>query len=292
MSETVVSVTPDDGGYSIQAVSERCGINPVTLRAWERRYGLLKPSRTAKGHRRYSEEQLARVQAVVQWLEKGVPIRQVQALLDSSSATNELMAEPVWQEARERALEALESLNLRRLEQQLNGLLADYGHARVITEFSDPLREQLSLSPSLSLQAAMLHSLLTQKWSGKALSLAPGRKRVGWVLVPLGDPLAALELAMVMNVPLWCLNQPADVDALIQRHASHPHFGVLWVANALPNAVQRARWLPSETPTFPACIWGPLAEQMAGDLPGVHLLEGSRTDVADALLDHDLEMSS
>ncbi len=30
--------------YSIGEVAERCGINPVTLRAWQRRrYGLLKP---------------------------------------------------------------------------------------------------------------------------------------------------------------------------------------------------------------------------------------------------------
>ncbi|MEQ9509267.1 MAG: MerR family DNA-binding transcriptional regulator, partial [Alloalcanivorax xenomutans] len=27
---------------TIQAVSRRCGVNPVTLRAWERRYGLIR----------------------------------------------------------------------------------------------------------------------------------------------------------------------------------------------------------------------------------------------------------
>ena len=288
MSDLAAAMKPDDGGYSIQAVSERCGVNPVTLRAWERRYGLLKPSRTAKGHRRYSEQQLARVQAVVQWLEKGVPIRQVQALLDSS-ATTDSNAEPIWHQAREQALASLEALNLRRLEQQLNGLLADYGHARVIAEFSDPLREQLAISPSLSLQAALLHSLLTQKWSGKALSLAPGRTRRGWVLVPLGDPLAALELAMVINGPVWCLDQPADYDTLLQRHADHPHFGVVWLADALPSAAQRARWLPSQEADFPACIWGPLAHQLAADMPGVAVLAGSRAEAAEALQNVNLE---
>lgn len=288
MSESAVAMEPDDSGYSIQAISERCGVNPVTLRAWERRYGLLKPSRTAKGHRRYSEQQLARVQAVVQWLEKGVPIRQVQALLDSSSSAD-VTAEPVWQQAREQALGSLEALNLRRLEQQLNGLLADYGHARVIAEFSDPLREQLAISPSLSLQAAMLHSLLTRKWSGKALALAPGRTRRGWILVPLGDPLAALELAMVINAPVWCLDQPADYDALLQGHECHPHFGVIWLADALPSAAQRARWLPGQAPDFPACIWGPLAQQLATDMPGVSVLTGSRAEVAEALQMFNLE---
>lgn len=292
MSERSASRDTDEAGYSIQAVSERCGVNPVTLRAWERRYGLLKPSRTAKGHRRYSEAQLARVQSVVQWLEKGVPIRQVEALLSSATGSEDVTAEPVWQEAREQALAALETLNMRRLEQQLNGLIADYGHARVIAEFSDPLREQLALSPSLSMQAALLHSLLTQKWSGKALSLAPARTKPGWVLVPLGDPLAALELAMVMNMPLWCLNQAADFEAIVQRHDAHPHFGVVWVADALPGAAQRARWLPAHTPAFPTAIWGPLAQQLAADLPGVLLLKGSRSAAADALSKCHLEAQS
>ena len=35
--------------YSIGDVAERCGINPVTLRAWQRRYGLLKPQRSEGG---------------------------------------------------------------------------------------------------------------------------------------------------------------------------------------------------------------------------------------------------
>ena len=42
--------------YSIGDVAERCGINPVTLRAWQRRYGLLKPQRSEGGHRLFDEE--------------------------------------------------------------------------------------------------------------------------------------------------------------------------------------------------------------------------------------------
>ena len=38
----------------IRELSSLTGVNSVTLRAWERRYGLLKPQRTPKGHRLYS----------------------------------------------------------------------------------------------------------------------------------------------------------------------------------------------------------------------------------------------
>ena len=40
--------------YPIRVVAERTGINPITLRAGERRYGLIRPRRTPKGHRLYS----------------------------------------------------------------------------------------------------------------------------------------------------------------------------------------------------------------------------------------------
>jgi hypothetical protein len=36
--------------FPMRTVSVITGVNPVTLRAWERRYGLIKPARTAKGH--------------------------------------------------------------------------------------------------------------------------------------------------------------------------------------------------------------------------------------------------
>ncbi|MBT8131818.1 MAG: MerR family DNA-binding transcriptional regulator, partial [Gammaproteobacteria bacterium] len=49
-----MSTKPESGLddlYPIRTVVSLTGINAVTLRAWERRYGLVKPKRTAKGHR-------------------------------------------------------------------------------------------------------------------------------------------------------------------------------------------------------------------------------------------------
>ena len=41
--------------FPIREVSRLTGVNPVTLRAWERRYGLIQPTRTDSGHRLYSQ---------------------------------------------------------------------------------------------------------------------------------------------------------------------------------------------------------------------------------------------
>jgi len=56
---------------SIGEVSRRTGVTVPTLRAWERRYGLLVPVRTAGGHRRYSDDDVRRVLAVLELTGQG-----------------------------------------------------------------------------------------------------------------------------------------------------------------------------------------------------------------------------
>lgn len=89
----------DEGLYPIRTVSEVSGVNAITLRAWERRYGLFSPKRTPKGHRLYSEKDIHRIRQVLQLLAKGVSIGRVaNALKNEQHISNmpELMvAEPL-----------------------------------------------------------------------------------------------------------------------------------------------------------------------------------------------------
>lgn len=71
--------------YSIGDVAERCGINPVTLRAWQRRYGLLKPQRSEGGHRLFDEEDIQRIEEIKRWISSGTPVGKVKALLETST---------------------------------------------------------------------------------------------------------------------------------------------------------------------------------------------------------------
>lgn len=48
--------------YSIQFVSNITGINPHTIRAWEKRYSAVVPKRNESGRRIYSEEEVERLQ--------------------------------------------------------------------------------------------------------------------------------------------------------------------------------------------------------------------------------------
>jgi len=68
----------------IRTVSSLTGVNPVTLRAWERRYNLLRPTRTAKGHRLYTMADVDLIKQVVTLLDGGMSISQVQSVLQGN----------------------------------------------------------------------------------------------------------------------------------------------------------------------------------------------------------------
>ncbi len=74
---------PCEEAFSITQVSEITGVNSVTLRAWQRRYGLLKPLRNEKGHRFYTANDIELIKNILSWLDKGVSIGKVKPLLDT-----------------------------------------------------------------------------------------------------------------------------------------------------------------------------------------------------------------
>jgi DNA-binding transcriptional MerR regulator len=72
-------VAHGDGLLRIGELSRRVGVPVESLRAWERRYGLLQPARTPGGFRLYSEEDLQRVLAMRAGLERGLSAAQAAA---------------------------------------------------------------------------------------------------------------------------------------------------------------------------------------------------------------------
>lgn len=73
--------------FPIREVCRLTGINPVTLRAWERRYGLIQPTRTDSGHRLYSLADIEAVRNILAWTERGVAVSKVGSILERSAAT-------------------------------------------------------------------------------------------------------------------------------------------------------------------------------------------------------------
>ena len=92
---------------NIAALSRRTGIAPDTLRKWEQRYGILRPTRTAGGQRRYSELDVARVEWLRDRIAEGYRIGEAAALLAASPE-----AARTAEELREALLRAVDDSDL------------------------------------------------------------------------------------------------------------------------------------------------------------------------------------
>ncbi|MNF46839.1 HTH-type transcriptional repressor YcgE [compost metagenome] len=73
--------------FPIREVARLTGVNPVTLRAWERRYGLIQPTRTESGHRLYSMTDIEQIRSILGWIGRGVAVSKVGRILTQNRAT-------------------------------------------------------------------------------------------------------------------------------------------------------------------------------------------------------------
>ncbi|WP_299026818.1 MerR family transcriptional regulator [uncultured Thermanaerothrix sp.] len=74
MDKPELSHDPHAPVYNIKAVSRLVGLPSVTLRAWERRYGLPRPRRGHQGYRLYSEYDLHLLRWLKQQVDTGISI--------------------------------------------------------------------------------------------------------------------------------------------------------------------------------------------------------------------------
>lgn len=114
--------------YTIGEVALLCDINPVTLRAWQRRYGLLKPQRTDGGHRLFNDADIDRIREIKRWIDNGVQVSKVKVLLSSDSSEQP----NGWREQQEILLHYLQSSNLHSLRLWVKERGQDYIARRII----------------------------------------------------------------------------------------------------------------------------------------------------------------
>jgi DNA-binding transcriptional MerR regulator len=65
----------DEPFFNLKAVIKQTGLKPDTLRAWERRYGLPVPERSAGGHRLYSQHDISTIKWLIARQQEGMSIK-------------------------------------------------------------------------------------------------------------------------------------------------------------------------------------------------------------------------
>jgi DNA-binding transcriptional MerR regulator len=114
-----------NGLLRIGELSKRAGVSPELLRAWERRYGLLRPQRSAGGLRLYSAADAERVRVMREHLAGGLAAAEAAALASQAVTEEEPAPAAVSPAAlRDDLAEALDGFDEPRAQATLDRLLA------------------------------------------------------------------------------------------------------------------------------------------------------------------------
>jgi MerR family transcriptional regulator, light-induced transcriptional regulator len=116
------------GYLRIGELAKRTGVSPELLRAWEQRYGLLQPTRTAGGFRLYRAADEARVRRMQGYVSDGLAASQAARLARSGDPARRAVASPatILDDEATNLAESLDRLDEQAANTALDRLFAAY----------------------------------------------------------------------------------------------------------------------------------------------------------------------
>lgn len=206
--------------FPIREVSRLTGVNPVTLRAWERRYGLIQPTRTDSGHRLYSQADIDAVRSILAWIERGVAVSKVGSIL-AKSASSRSVATPAydevssddWSQWQDHVRSALQNFDEPRLERLYGQIFSCYPLPVVFQDIFMPVWQELLLRQDEVGQRGewlMLDGFLRGRCRQR-LQVRRGESRDRVLVVALPSHCRELELLVAA---LLLHNQEIDITVM------------------------------------------------------------------------------
>jgi DNA-binding transcriptional MerR regulator/methylmalonyl-CoA mutase cobalamin-binding subunit len=139
---------PEEKLYTIGTVSKLTGVGAITLRAWERRYGLVEPVRKESGHRLYTRRHIDQINRITALTQQGMRISQIRPEMLESSVADEADGGPdagQWKNSLHTMMGAIISFDEDRLEEIYNEALSLYPIGIVTRRLLTPLLIELGL---------------------------------------------------------------------------------------------------------------------------------------------------
>ena len=136
--------------HRIHRVAKLTGLSKDVIRVWERRYGLVKPSRSSNRYREYSDEEVALLRFVKNQMEQGATIGSLAAEGHDSLVARMRIATPVSaedQKPHDRLLDdlmgSLDPLDKAGFERRLNGAVAVIPFEEAVQRILLPLQRRI-----------------------------------------------------------------------------------------------------------------------------------------------------
>ncbi len=267
--------------FPIRVVSNETGVNAITLRAWERRYGLLTPKRTEKGHRLYTEQDIALIKKVVTLLDRGIPISQAKAIIDSgaeqSSRAGQNGEPSQWHQYLEQLSQATESFDSAKLQMTLDEVSQFFPTDIAFRFLLMPFYERLCKQPESPLNTAQL-SFFAGALKGRlcALLYQPQDKAALPSLV-MADMTGSADPALLLT---GVLLQSMGIQGIWLAGCSE--------ADTISSLLNQQRWQAAllQLPSHPSEDQMNTLQKMASETGKLLFCNGHDSSVADSLRQH------
>lgn len=252
--------------FEIQQVAELTGLAPARLRAWERRYSVVRPHRLPNRYRAYSADQVALLRAFARLVRSG---ERIGDLMIEPRETVLARAEihPGDASPLPELMSALRALDRERAESLVTGLLAELGSPRFAHEVVLPLAQAIGDQWALGRLPISVEHLATEiivQALKRALSAPRG---TGPVLLAACLPgerhewgfLAFLGAVQERGWRVHYLGPDLPLDEMIEA-AWRVRPGCVALSSANPSAVEQLRaelaWLPGKLPAGTVVVIG------------------------------------
>lgn len=206
--------------YRIHTVSELTGLSPALIRAWESRYRLVVPMRTAAGYRLYSDEDVTTLRGVQRLLRKGMAPMQVAKLsggeirsaagteVKGASARLRLVGES---QVATTELETLPASYAERIERLIDAFAAF--DSELVEELLAPPLAMLPLGTACEKLLVPLLREVGDRWHGGSLSIAAEHFGSGLIRQKLSTLLDTLRRGGSSN-RLCCACPPGELHEI------------------------------------------------------------------------------
>lgn len=208
--------------FSIKAVSEATGLGVETLRAWERRYGVVVPARDSSGRRSYSADDVIRLRRLREATDRGHPIGRLAGLTDSE--LGRLLGDSGRDQTAgvllERILRAVQASRIDECEQALLIAVATLPPRRLMHDVLSPLLQAVG-----------------ERWRKGELSIAQEH---------IVTAMVRRHVALLLQTFNSCASRPGIVFATLpgERH----ELGLLMAATTCASQGYKAHYLGPDLP--------------------------------------------
>jgi MerR family transcriptional regulator, light-induced transcriptional regulator len=283
---------PRENGYlRIGELARRTGTSPELLRAWEQRYGLLRPSRSAGGFRLYSADDEARIVRAKRLIADGLSAAEAaRQALTGEVVTDR--ARPVLESLREELREALDRFDEDGANRALDRLIAAVSVETAMREVLLPYLRSLGdrwAKGEVSVGQEHFASALLR---GRLLGLARGwGNRRGPRLILACPPGEEHDLGLIMfgiaasrrGRSITYLGQDTPFSTIeATLDAVGPDLVVFALAEGT-SLGQHARAIRALAKRVAVAVGGAGVANDEARTLGVRFLEGDPVDAADAL---------